>query len=119
MLTVGNQSCAANPPSNANAKNRDAFIAEKTNDRSDSDCPKVRNLLRMKKAINTLVASNNRAEKNYQDNDDPGEVLDAAIAEGKPLGGALTRKKKCNAQWYGRRRISKIMNGIRQQPDAA
>jgi hypothetical protein len=31
MITVGNERRAADPPPNTNAKNRNSFIAEKTN----------------------------------------------------------------------------------------
>jgi hypothetical protein len=61
----------------------------------------------------------NCAEKDSENDNGPGEVLNSTIAEGKSLVGPLPRKKKCNAQWYGCRGISKIMDGIRQQPYAA
>src|SRR6187401_947472 len=96
MLAIGNQSRAANPAPDANTKNRYPFITEKTNNRSDRDRPKMRNILRMKKAIDALVTGDNRAEKNDEYNGRAREILDSTIAEGKSLVGSLTCKKKGN-----------------------
>ena len=53
----------------------------------------MRNILRMKKPIDTLVAGNKCAKKNRENDDDAGKVLYPTIAKGKPLVGSLAANR--------------------------
>jgi hypothetical protein len=41
MMTIGNERGATNAPSNANTKNRDRFVSEKTDRRSNGNRPQM------------------------------------------------------------------------------
>ena len=79
----------------------------------------MRNILGVKKPIDALVAGNERAKKNCENDGNTGKVLYPPIAKSEPLVGSLARKQERNAQRNSCRGISEIMNGVRQQAHAA
>jgi hypothetical protein len=79
----------------------------------------MRDILRMKKPINAFVSSDKGTEKNNENDRHTGQIFHAAIAEGKPFSGTLSYEKKCDAQWYSCRRVSKIMDSVCQQTHAS
>src|SRR5512139_3492927 len=119
MMTVGYERCASNPTPYANAEHCNRFVTDKTNQRRNSDRPKMRNILGMKKSLDTLVAGDNRAEKDREDNRDACQVFDSAIAKCESPVRPLAREQKGDAQRDSCRRVAKIMNGVGQQAHAA
>src|ERR1700741_5480045 len=79
----------------------------------------MRDIMRVPKSIDALVTGDDGANQYRQNDSYSRKVFDPAIAECKPLVGTLAGEKKCNAKGDSRRGVTKIMNGICQQPYAA
>ena len=63
MMAIRDKRGTADPPSDADAENRDRFIAHKTDRGCGGNRCQMRYFLRMAKSIEALVAGNDRAEK--------------------------------------------------------
>src|SRR5262245_54437274 len=119
VVAVGDERGAADPAAYTNSENRNHFIAGKADNRCSDHRPKMRNILRMKQALDAFVAGDDRAEKYRQNNGNARKVFNPAVAEGESFVRLLAREQKCDAQRDRCRSVSKIVNGIRQQADTA
>src|SRR5690348_14210655 len=83
MPPIGDERGAADLTADPNAEDCDTLVADEANDRGGHDRPEVRDLLRVEKALNRLVAGDERAGENRHDDGDAGDILDPPIAEGE------------------------------------
>ena len=73
----------------------------------------------MQKAVNGLVARNQRAEEDDQDDEDAGEILGTSVAVGKSRTRLAARETKSDPEGYRGGCVADVMNGIGQKSDAA
>jgi hypothetical protein len=100
-------------------RNRNRLIAEKTDQTGSSYPRELGNLLQMDEPLGGLVTRNDGAEKDDENDEEPGDVLDAAQSIGESLGRLASCQIECDPQGYGRRGISDIVDGIGEKSDAA
>ena len=73
----------------------------------------------MEQTVDRLVRRYRRAEDNRQDDGEPREVFDTAEPVGKATAGRAARQPERNAEWDRGRGIAEVVDGVRQQGDAA
>ena len=118
VVSIGDQCSAADLASDTDAKQGDRFIAHESYDRGGNDRPKQRHSLRMKDPLHRLVYGNQGTRQNRDDDSQASEVLDSAQSIGKSPCHAAPSKPECNAERNRSRRVSKVVNCVREESDA-
>jgi len=101
------------------AKRGDGLIAEEADDRSGSHRPEIAHRLRVQESPHRLVTRDRRAEGDRQDDGDAGQILDPAVAVGKPRAGLPAGQRERHPQRQGGGRVAEVVDGVGQQGDAA
>ena len=81
VVPVGDQGGAVDFPADADAEDRNSFVADKAYDRCTHHRPQIRNVLRMQEPLDALVTGDDGARQNREHDGHARQVLDAAIAE--------------------------------------
>src|ERR671923_1926997 len=109
MVTIGDESGAVNLSSHANAQNRYRFIPGETDERSDRDCPQMLDGFRMEQPFNRLIAGENRAEQNGENDDNSRQVFYPTVTVGETAGRVPPGLGKSNPQWNCRSSVGGIL----------
>src|SRR5262249_18998665 len=115
VVAVRDQRGAVDLAADADAENRDRFVAKEADDRGGDHRPQVRDLLGMQEPRDALVSRDDGARENRDDNGYTGQILDAAVPEREPLARPLARKPERDREWDGGGGIAEIVDGIREQ----
>jgi len=118
VIAVGDQGGTADFASDANAEDRNGFVAEKADDRRSDHRPQVRYLLRVQEPLDALVSRDDGARENRQHDGNAGQVLDAPIAEGEAGARLLAGEPERDAERDRRRGIPQVVNRVGEEPDA-
>ena len=96
MIAVGNQGRAVDLAPDADAKHRDAFVADEADEASDGDPHQQRYRLGVNDAVDGLVTGNQGAEQNNEDDGDACKVFDPSIAVRECVCGFAPRQEEGN-----------------------
>ena len=99
MVAVGDQRRALDFAADSDAEHGHGLVAEKADHPRRGDPAEKRDRPRVEQPIDRLPSGDDRAEQDDADDDDPGQVLDPAVAVGKAR--ARRRRASTNATQSG------------------
>src|SRR3954453_9405470 len=119
MVTVRDQRRAVDLLTDANPEKRHRLIAQKADNGGRDHGAHVRYILGMQEPLDALISRDDRARENREHDRDPGQDLDAHIAEREALARRLARKPERDRERDRSRGVTEIVNGVREQRGAA
>jgi len=114
MVPVRDQRRAVDLLTDANPEKCHRFIAYKADNGGGDHGAYVRYLLGMQQPLDALISRHDRARENREHDRDPGQVLDAAIAEREALARRFARKPERDRERDRGRGVTEIMDGVRE-----
>jgi len=119
VVPIGHERGTPYLPTHPDAEDGDRLVAYEAYQRSRSDRPKESHGLRVQESLYGLVSGHHRAEKDDQHDEYPGQILHPAVTEREAPAGAEARQREGDPKRHGSRRVSEVVDGVRQEGDAA
>ena len=120
VIAIRDQGRAVDLAADPDAEHGDRLVADKADDAGRRRPPKLADRLRVDQAVDRLVAGNDGAEQDDEDDQDAGQILDPPVAVGEArarLAAAPARKAiHSGIAVVG---VANVVDGIGQQRDAA